>query len=266
MTRLSADIVNSNDDVRFSDAVILGDDVSINTGVGNGGIAFLDLLDGQVDCGQNLTLVGGGEMRFAGAVGSLTALGDMLIDSGNDITFQNSLRVNSFTQPGGDHTLFSESVVIKSVAGFDATGLSFRFDGDVDTTLANGPIRVTAVDEISVNARLDSGAGAVTLLSADNVSMTANGAILTTDAEVFITANQVNMADGARLRTGSGVIVISAAGDVRLGSLHTTRLAQVVSTAGRIIDGGDVDGFDITADRVALQARHGIGTDDPIDV
>lgn len=274
-TRTSANILTSDDDVRFTDAVMIGGNVSIDTGSGGGGIFFEDSLDGSLARGQHPRYSSGsGDIRFSGPVGEMTPLGDIVIVAAGNVTFEAVLRSGSLTQQSGSgETRFADTVMLTGAAGLDVVTGSVHLDGNVDTAAGNGPLRVATAEDITVNAALTSGGGAVTLLADHDVTITAIGAILTDDAVVSITADaddslggSVDMLDGATVRTGAAAVDVSAGGDIRLGSLITTDVVAITSRGGGIVDHGDADGFDIVADRVALRARRGIGTDNPIDI
>ncbi|MEO8494498.1 MAG: hypothetical protein ABI614_05485, partial [Planctomycetota bacterium] len=275
--RTAADITTSGEDITFTDAVVLRGPVRFDTGSRAGTLLFASTLDGTNDCQEDITLtLGTGNAVFQDAVGSSVGLGDVLVENAADVRFESSLLAGSIAQSAGSgETRFDGPATIKTAAGVDLTTGSVTINNTLDTSAASGPINITASDDIAVNAAVSSGSGTVKLSANDDVLFSGNGSIKTVNAGVTIRADAdasvhgsggaVLMTDGASISTGSGVIDIGADENIRLGRLVTTTLVRLTSTSGAIVDGGDLGGADIVADRLALRSNSGTGTANPID-
>lgn len=275
--RTSADITTSNNDITFTDEVVVRESVRFDTGTGVGTVSFANTLDGTNDCQEDITLaLGTGDAVFQAAVGNLVGLGDLLVENAKDIRFESSLVASSITQDAGSgETRFDGPVTIKTATGVDLTTASVTIDSMLNTSAASGPISITASNDIRVNGVVSTGIASVKLTADDEVLFGRNASITTTGADVTILADAdgsmngfggaVLMADGAVISTGSGVIDIGADENIQLGRLVTSTLVRLTSTSGGIVDGGDVGGADIVADQLALRSRTGVGTANPID-
>lgn len=268
----SADITTSEDDITFTDQVVLRESIRIDTGTGVGSLLFASTLDGTADCQQDLMLaLGAGSTTFQRAVGGSIGLGDLTIEDAHDVRFESSLHVGSIIQAtGSGETRFDGTVTIKSGAGADLTTSSVTINNTFDTSAASGPISINASDDIVVNASVSTGNAPVTLSANDDILLSSVSSIKTTDADVTIRADADSsgggaggaalMSDGATIDVGTAVIDISADEHIQLGRLTTTTFVRLTSANGAIVDGGDSGGADIVADELALRARTGIGT------
>ncbi|MBI2481653.1 MAG: hypothetical protein HYV60_24315 [Planctomycetia bacterium] len=277
MVRTSADITTSEDDITFTDEVVVRQAVRFDTGSGAGDLLFGSILDGTTDCQEDVTLaLGSGGAVFQDAVGNLVGLGDLLVENAADVRFESSVVASSLMQStGSGETRFDGPVTIKTVTGVGLTTRSVTINNNFDTTAASGPIRITASDDIAVNGSVTSASGAVELSADDDVSFGSDSAITTTGAGVTILADAdasvngaggaVLMMDGAVINTGGGVIDIRADENIQLGRLVTTSLVRLTSTSGGIVDGGNSGGADIVANQMALRSITGVGTANPID-
>ncbi|MDA1051130.1 MAG: hypothetical protein O3C40_11715 [Planctomycetota bacterium] len=274
--RTAADITTSDDDITFTDEVVLRGTVRFDTGPGPGGLLFASTLDGTNDCQEDITLaLGTGSALFQDAVGSAVGLGDVLVEDAADVRFVSSLLANSIRQTGGSgETRFDGAITIKSAAGVDLTTGSVTINKPLDTSAA-GSIRIAASDDIAVNSSVTAGSAAVTLSAGDDVSFSSNASITTLDAAVIVRADadasasggggELRMADGAFISAGRGTIELGADEDIQLGRLVTTTLVRLTSTSGGVVDGGNSGGPDIVADQLAIRSGSGVGTANPID-
>lgn len=275
--RTAADVTTSGDNITFADEVILRGSVRFDTGPGAGNFLLASTLNGSIDCQEDITLaLGTGSALFQAAVGSSIGLGDVVIENAADVGFASSVRANSIRQTtGSGETRFDGPVTIKSAAGVALTTGSVTVNKPIDTSVASGPIGITASGDIAVNAPITAGNGTVMLSAHNDILLNSIASITTTGAGVTIradadasaggTGGAVLMSDGAVIAAGSGVIDITADENIQLGRLVTTTLVRLTSTSGAIVDGGNSGGADIVADRLALRSNTGVGTADPID-
>ncbi|MCL4207851.1 MAG: autotransporter-associated beta strand repeat-containing protein, partial [Pirellulaceae bacterium] len=133
-----------------------------------------------------------------------------------------------------------------------------------------------AAPGVQVVSPISSGTGAVTIESVDDdIVFGAAGDVTSTSGTVSVTADTamgnnggaIGMADGAVIDAGSGMIALSADGNVTLGRLVTTNASTtavtISSTSGGVVDGGDTDGVDVQAPsgRLVVTAATGIDLD-----
>ncbi|MEX0819386.1 MAG: hypothetical protein WD070_07325, partial [Pirellulaceae bacterium] len=277
LVRTSADIQTSDDDITFTGEVLARESLRFDTGSEVGNLVFERTLNGTIACQQDITLaLGTGNALFQGSVGQDVGLGDIIIQDAADVRFASSLLASSLVQTAGSgETRFDGPVTIKTTTGVDLTTGSVTINDTFDTSTAAGPIMIATSDDISINGSVTAGIATVELLADGNVLFGGSGAITTTGSRVTVRADAdgsangaggaVLMADGAIIDTGSGVIDIAAADNIQLGRLLTTSLVRLTSTSGAIVDGGDADGPDIVADRLAIRTSTGVGTANPID-
>lgn len=196
---LSANITTTNDDVTFSSAVQLGNNLTINTGAGDGNITFQDTLNGT----SELTLTAGtGNVHFMGEIGDrlgFQGLRSLQVTSATDITIDESVFVS-----GGAGINLTSRDQVTILDDF------LVFLGGV--TIDNGGLLAIAAnaDLNSVGAFMQTGSGAVDL--AGNIGtlgneITFNGAVrLIGDNTVVLDTTSIgiaNNADGATIRFGS---------------------------------------------------------------
>ncbi len=272
---LAGDIVTDDADLTFTDPVTIRQDLQLQTGSGKGTISFLSTVNGTTAAGQPLTLQAGqGDIRFAGALGDMTLLGDVTIRSAHDVALEQSIAAASLRQQAGTgETHFAAPVTITGPGGVDLTTASVRIDDRLDSSAGDGSIQVIGSADLVAQGKITSGSGSVMLQADGNMTLSTTLDIVTEDGPVTLTADadgtaggRLTMEDGAAIDTGAADLILRAGGDVSIGTLLTTGLVTITSRDGAIVDAGDDHGVDIVADRVALRASLGIGTDDPLDV
>jgi autotransporter-associated beta strand protein/ELWxxDGT repeat protein len=176
-----------------------------------------------------------------------------------------------------------------NLTGLSAVGSDIRLasGGSVSTvesvtTTLGGAITLAAAVDLTLGALVQSAAGAIVLPAGRDLTALVGANILSTSGPITLTADAdalggggIVLADGTLVDAGSGPITLRATGDIVLGRLVTTNTTAgavlVESTAGRILDGGDAGGPDITAEGVGsvttLRAALGIGTSgNPLDL
>ncbi|ELP30331.1 Ig-like domain-containing protein, partial [Rhodopirellula baltica] len=189
------------------------------------------------------TMVAPIDTDIAKLVVSNSASGDVYIEEAN------SLKINGIDQDGG-------LVNVKTLNGFldvvQGTGVSTT-TGSVTLTAE----KTTAGSaSIVINDPIQSDSGAVVITASDSVSFGAPNTV-STDANVSVTATgqSISMNNGALINAGSGLIDLSANGNITLGGLLTTNTTAaalnktdpsmstaaivVITATGSILDAGD---------------------------
>ncbi|MCY2990309.1 MAG: hypothetical protein NTY19_20895, partial [Planctomycetota bacterium] len=138
----------------------------------------------------------------------------------------------------------------------------------------DGLLTLLAHQDLNVDSTVISADGAMNLVAYGDVSFSASSEILSTAGHVQVTADgdgtgnasggAITMADGAVIDAGSGLVDLTASGNVTLASVVTTGEAAITSLYDRIVDGGN-SAPELVVGRAALRARNGIGdADDPL--
>ncbi|RLS41093.1 MAG: S-layer family protein, partial [Planctomycetota bacterium] len=228
---LAGDITTTNANVTLAGATQLAGPVAISTGAGAGNILFSNSLNG----GQDLTLTGGtGNVSLNGAVGNMTPLGTIQINSAAVTNLANQVNAAAFTQS----------------AGTGATTIR-----GINTTAAGG-INVTATGISVFSRRLNvANGGAITLnattgtlnLNANTPSVTASNTISLTGATVTI-ATAVNAGNNAITVTGDS---LALTGSLNSGTANTTILTRAAGTAIDLGGAGSGSVLGISAAEVA---------------
>ena len=204
------------------------------------------------------------------------ASGEIIITDVNDVTVGSvaPVEVQSVSPDGG--TTAVSSTAMDGLTTTTAGSIVLQtLDGDlmVDSSISAGGAgnvllgTQTGGDILLRNAGVQSGAGNISLLAADNVQQSAAGDITSGGGSIDVEAmgGSITMADGATAQTTGAGIRYAATGDVTLGSLATPGGAVEVATGGNILDGGD-DARDVIANSAQLSAAGSVGTNaDKID-
>ncbi|MFH0801083.1 MAG: filamentous hemagglutinin N-terminal domain-containing protein [bacterium] len=168
-------------------------------GMGAGGhITLNGSLNGTAGgADENLSLLAGsGSIMFTGAVGDVTRLGALTINSANDVT-ADAINAASIAQIAGTGTtVFNGPLNTNDAAGIALTGNNFTINNTVTTT-GGGPVTITnagslpiaAVGDMTLDgAFLQNGAGLVNLagdINTTNDNITFNSAATLSGPVVF---------------------------------------------------------------------------------
>ncbi len=261
-TYLNADLVTAGGDIIISDAVIVGDGLTVLLDTTDGGnvatgasITIDGTIDGAVAGTSSLDLEAGsnGQVTLLGAVGGDASLDNLYIRSGNaaGFTLTQSVNVDSIVrivsggivnQTGGSLTVPVLGVIANGEVTMTGAG------NDVDTfaaanSLANGNVSLTDVDGLSVGSVADyrnftltngittTGNGNTTLIAGDSVTQTE---AISTNLLTVKTRN-----DG-----GAGITLDHAGNDVNGIDLQVRNAADDDDALGDILF-RDADGFDV---------------------
>ncbi len=129
---LGANIYTNSADAIFSGPTTLTDTVTVDTGLGSGNLFFGGTLNGLFALAVNTSL---GNVTFAGAVGGVTQLGNILIYQANQVTALSSILCQGFVQESGfDITSFSSSLTTNGRLGINITNQHINNTGSLITT------------------------------------------------------------------------------------------------------------------------------------
>jgi hypothetical protein len=274
--RLAAPITSQAGEIRFADDVQLLNDLWLRADGVAGQIIWGGRLDGTGSGGQKLSLSSAtGKIEFLGSVGQQTSLGAIEVLQADDLRFASAVRAASLQQVAGTGTtLIQGSMTLTGPDGARIQTVSIGLEDRLQLTSAIAPIDWFADQEMRFLAPLVTNAGAVRLVTTGEVQFGSTGAIQSTGGDVQIetrnvagsqTARGILMRDGAVIESGAGRITLHAVGDVQIGQLVTTTQLDLRSFQGAITDGGDQGDADLIGQSARLDARDGIGTENPLD-
>ncbi len=190
-----------------------------------------------------------------------------------------NLDIEKAAQAGsGDMTIRTTDGTL-TVLDAGSSGLGVSATSGETTLLAQGT--ASSTDDLLINNTVTSTSGKINLDSADDVIFSVAGDVTSVSGEIEVDATSFltmadNGLDSTILNAGSGRIDLDAGLDINLASVKTTSALDdavvIVSRGGRIIDGGDTDGFNIRTGAFAenpaifdggliLSAFNGIGVD-----
>lgn len=254
-TVIKATTISTTGDQSFLDSVVLvsNDQTSSKVLTANN-LTFGSTLNGTLAGAQNLTIVAGSDVLFTNAVGGIVQLGDVVIQTADDVTANGSISANSFVQQAGTGlTTLNGAINTTAAAGVQITTNQITLNAPVTTT-GTGIVNLTNAGLLTINGNITSD-GAMTQNGAGAVTITAPRTITTTgDAVSFGSAVTLN--GSASLLTIDTTIGGHAAGaDVSFLSslqgstagINSEDLTINAGTGGAISFGGPVSGLgDVT--------------------
>ncbi|HET6422763.1 MAG TPA: hypothetical protein VFG20_03715 [Planctomycetaceae bacterium] len=307
MQTAAAPVTTANGDL----VVNAGNAISMQDGAladaGNGTIAMQaggDVVLGQVRTTNNTVDAVSIRSIRGGIIDGGDLLGPNMIANGNGavVTLEAALGIGSAGPHAALETQVSQLDVRNTIAGGiaidDADALQIRSvtqlgSGDVTvralgdlTVLAGHPgvsattgvvtlAALTPASRIVLQSTVQTTAGAIRLLSAGDIVMSAAARVLSQTGEVTVRADAdltlggnggaITMADGALVNAGTGRINLFADGDITLARVITTTLVSLTTTSGGIVDGGDSGGANIVAHDLVIRAVTGVGSSNPLE-
>ena len=186
-----------------------------------------------------------------------------------------------FIQTGGQSTTFEEISTTDSDITILADGsMTFENPGiltDVVSTDGTGTIQVTATgvdSSIQINDGFRTIGGTIDLTAEKNLAFGNEGDVSSSDGKITLLADSaargaggggITMSDGTIFNAGTGIVDLQAGDNLTIGQLFTTTLSRLTSTAGGVVDAGDTDGADITADELVIRTAAGAGSTNPLE-
>ena len=269
-TTLNNDVTTQGGAITFEDGVILGANVTVNSGATGGAITFTSTVDGD---GELTVNAGSGTVAFQGAVGgttattalrSLSVTGGTITLSANVSTNDGAITFTGAVELAGDVTVDSDadddgtdgnitftSTVVSAAGGnrtltLDAGGGTVKLQGVVGGTTATAAttaLRSLAVTgsliTLSANVLTDDGAitftGAVEL--AGDVTVDSDADDDATDGNITFTSTVVSAAGGNRTLTldaGGGTVKLQGVVGGTTATAATTALRSLAVTGGLI--------------------------------
>ncbi|HEY9852033.1 MAG TPA: CHAT domain-containing protein [Leptolyngbyaceae cyanobacterium] len=263
-TNLNANLTTADRNITITGNTAIGKNVTISTGATSGGdIQF----NGKIDGNNDITLETGiGNLTVSDDIGSATRLGNIIINSGNNITAK-SITATSITQKSGTGTTSLGALNTNSPQGINLTGNIFNLNGIVITTNSgnfiinnSSPLTLVATTNFFLDGAFkQTGVGAVSTAA----DITTNNNDISFASPVTLIGNVVlnsdigggdiqfgNIVDGnfdLTLKAGTGNILFNApVGEV-------TRIGNLI-----IDNANDIKATSITA--ASINQKSGAGT------
>jgi len=263
-TNLNADITTAEQNINLKGNVTLGNNLTLSTGAKAGGDI---VVNGTIDGNKNLTLETGiGNINLNGAVGSITPIGDLTINSANNLT-ATTITAASITQKAGTGITSFGDLNTNTAQGINLIGNSFAFKGNVTTTNNGGFIidNNSPLDlATSTKFNLD---GAFKQIGQGAVSLATN--ITTTNDDISF-KSPVTLTADASLNTGDGIgdITFNSTVDggknlnlnAGIGNINFVGVAGGVTRLGNLTinNAKDVNAASITA--ISISQKSGSGS------
>lgn len=168
-------------------------------------------------------------------------------------------------------------------AGIDLTsgGTMTLVAGEAGVTGPDSPVKLKSTgagSEVVINSTVQSTTGKITINSADNLKMGSAATIETNAAELLLVAGDalaspdstdlngsIVMADGAEIIGNEASIDLVADQQIEVGKITTTTDVRITSLEAGISDSGDMNGVDLTAVNLGLDAATGIGNGNALE-
>ncbi|MBV1730795.1 MAG: hypothetical protein KUA38_00975, partial [Hydrogenophaga sp.] len=149
---------------------------------------------------------------------------------------------------------------------------------NVGSSTSGGATVLSAAEGLKVDGTV-TGLGSISLVSGGQTTLTTQADVTSTAASIQVRAGALTMeddgTDAARVRSGTGTVDIETVGDAVITGIEsgngTASAVRVVSTGGRVLDGGDTR-LDVIADtapaaKFTVAGLLGVGSDgNPLDV
>ncbi|MBE9124888.1 MULTISPECIES: CHAT domain-containing protein [unclassified Coleofasciculus] len=217
----SSTITTAGGEIRFSsqggtiqvdNALTLTGDTFLSTGIGGGDILF----NNQIDGNRNLNLTAGtGNVSFGGAVGSITPMGNIIIESAGNITANNAIAANRFTQTTS--ATGAINLADLQISGGDVKLSTANNLTTGNITTARGDINLTSETGTVNSDDLNSGGGKVELRASSNLT---TQTITSVGGDIQVTS-QTGSVNSGDLDSGGGKVGVSANTNLTLGNVTT---------------------------------------------
>ncbi len=249
--RTAGDITTTGGGVSFSSTVTLTGDVSIDTGAGAGDISFQNAVNGVGL--ESLTLLAGGNIGFAGAIGAITPLAAITILDAQDVSVQGPIHAASLVQvTGSGTTTLRGNVTTSSAEGLDLTAPNVVLDGLSIIATGDGIVRLSAAVDLTGDVTIAAQGGIRFEGTVDSSGGGEKGLALWSWADIsFLDA----VGSGTASALGAITILfaenveaastIAAASFVQLVGMGTTTLSGDVTTSA-------AEGMNLTAAGIVL--------------
>ncbi len=252
----SGDILfTSSGTITATKVIATGGNIALNTTSG-------DIIAGDIEAVGNVIMLTAAGAVSSGPANNIKAT-TLVIDAGTGIGSGNALKTQ-VANLAARVTTGNGNIEVANTGNLylvDAAGWSYAVQN-----FGTGGINISAASDVAVISPVISHGGAVVLnATTGSIIQVLGGNILTNGGSYTGTASgNYWMADGAVVNTGNGSLKVNAGGDITIGQLIATEIAQITS-GGAIINGGNTGGENIQTETAILSANTGIGNGNPIE-
>ncbi|MBL8816362.1 MAG: S-layer family protein [Planctomyces sp.] len=194
--------LGAGNNITLSDAVVLADDISVSSGTTAGNVRFDSTIEGTAAGTEDLSVTAGtGNVVFNGAVGGVTRLGNLTVNSATNVTAA-ALTVAALQQVAGSGLTTLNGVVnTNTAAGVSLSGTNLAINNSIVTASAGGvTINVSGTTTIAAAGDIDSD-GAVSITATGGISSA--GDVDTTNDNVTYESPLILTGD-VDINTGAG--------------------------------------------------------------
>ncbi len=198
-TVIKATNISTTGDQSFLDAVVLtSNDQSASKTLTSNNLTFGNTVDGTLAGAQNLTVVAGGDVLLANAAGGLVQLGNVVIQTADNVTANGSISATSLIQQTGTGlTTLNGAVNTTNASGVQITTGQITLNAPITTTGA-GVVSFTNTGLLTINGNITSDGA---------ISQSGPGAVTITEPRSLTTTGDVVSFAGAVTLNGSGSLL-----------------------------------------------------------
>jgi filamentous hemagglutinin family protein len=228
---LKANFTTAEQNITINGNTTLGNNITISTNTASGGdISF----NGKIDGNNNLTLeTGTGDIFVAGAIGSNNRLGNLTINSANNV-ITGAITAASITQKAGSGTTTLGDLNTNKAAGINLTGNSFNINGNITTT-NNGGFKIDHTSPLTLVGDKFNLDGSFNQVGTGAVSISGN--LTTTNDNISFKA-PVTLTGNTEFNAGTALISINSS--LTGGSNNLTLTADGIELGGNISGNGNL--------------------------
>ncbi|WP_293777560.1 filamentous hemagglutinin N-terminal domain-containing protein [uncultured Oxalicibacterium sp.] len=233
--QLAGNITTTGTNIGFANAVTVSGSVALSTGAaGNGNITFGGSLNNasSAHSGSTTLTAGDGVISFGGNVGETAELGNLTINTSQDVTLPVLVKAQSLTTDAGGHTIIQDGAAITTV-GNQSYGDAVTLTGNATLNSGNNLLFGSTIN------------GAHDLTANANNTLRFGGMVGGTDAltSLVATATTIEMNGGGVTTVGNGT---TTTGDQTYNGRMTLGADAVLTRnntgAGGITFNGAIDG------------------------
>ncbi|MFB2876810.1 CHAT domain-containing protein [Floridanema aerugineum] len=234
LINLNANISAENQNITLGRAIQLGNDITINTGLGAGDINFNGSLDGN----KQLNLVAGsGNIRFNAVVGKNSPLSKLDISSASNVFVSQGINTVS-------ELSINAPVILTDNAVFSTVNGNITFGNTVDSEVGKANNLTLSAETDNGNATFNGAVGSKgqeigNILITNAKDLTANSTIEAQQLQFNAGTGKVNLK--ANITTSGAGVELNTTGDIRTSNISAKGGNISANSQNGIIETGNLD-------------------------
>jgi filamentous hemagglutinin family protein len=234
LINLNANISAENQNITLGRAIQLGNDITINTGLGAGDINFNGSLDGN----KQLNLVAGsGNIRFNAVVGKNSPLSKLDISSASNVFVSQGINTVS-------ELSINAPVILTDNAVFSTGNGNITFGNTVDSEVGKANNLTLSAETDNGNATFNGAVGSKgqeigNILITNAKDLTANSTIEAQQLQFNAGTGKVNLK--ANITTSGAGVELSTTGDIRTSNISAKGGNISANSQNGIVETGNLD-------------------------